>query len=118
MTTELSRGYVVPQDSDPLANLAQIVRDLGQKINDHVGVIAAGTVPVTLAASDFGDAVVNFPAGRFDNGPVVQLTSTNRAYFPIVVGNPTATQVTVRLQHRAGTSTSATVTVHWTAVEL
>jgi hypothetical protein len=116
MTTTTSRAYVLPEDSDPVADLALIVRNLGQKLNDHVGVLAAGTVVVPLAASDTGDAAVVFPVGRFDGAPVIQLTSTNRAYFPVVV-SPSASGCTARLQHRAGTSTTANVTVHWTAVE-
>lgn len=82
--------------------------------------VAAGTVDVTLTASTSGTASVTFPAGRFSQAPIVQLTKVDadagaQLTVPMVTAN-SSTGMTVALYATA--TQTVTVTVHWVAVQM
>ena len=78
---------------------------------------ASGTVTVSVKASAGGTATVMFPPGRFTAADVlnVQLTKANGGlakYIPYASGI-SATGMTVGLYSGDGSTTSASVVIHW-----
>lgn len=120
MPTTTGKGFRIPLDTDPAADGALAVRNLGTDINDTVGRHAAGSVNVNVTAAAQGDAAVAFPVGRFNVAPVLIPTVVgNNAYYAIrVASGLTTTGGNVRVCHRDGTSATATIQVDWVAVQL
>lgn len=119
MTSTTTLGFPMPDDSDPVADLALAVRNLAQKIDDNVGMVACGRGTVNLAAASNGDLNIVFPVGRFIGSgvPRVVANTGNRQYYAVVVGTPTNAGATVRVQHRADSSATVAVDVDWIAVK-
>lgn len=111
-----SRGFRYPLDADPVNDGALAVRNLANDVNNKVGVFASGTATVTVSASDSGNVIVTFPAGRFTTPPVVVVSSTTYGYYAWV-DSITATQCRVLLTHVNLTSGSITAAVKWIATQ-
>ena len=78
---------------------------------------ASGAVTVSVNASAGGTAAVTFPAGRFTAADTltVQLTKANSRlakYIPYATGI-SATGMTVGVYSGDGTTTTASVVIHW-----
>ena len=78
---------------------------------------ASGTVTVSVNASAGGTAAVTFPAGRFTAADVlnVQLTKANSglAKCTVYATGISATGMTVGVYSGDGTTTTASVVIHW-----
>ena len=78
---------------------------------------ASGTVTVSVKASAGGTATVAFPAGRFTAADVlnVQLTKANGglAKYTVYAAGISATGMTVGVYSGDGTTTTASVVIHW-----
>ena len=78
---------------------------------------ASGTVTVSVNASAGGTAAVTFPAGRFTAADVlnVQLTKANGglARYTVYATGISATGMTVGVYSGDGTTTTASVVIHW-----
>ena len=78
---------------------------------------ASGPVTVSVNASAGGTAAVTFPAGRFTAADVlnVQLTKANGglAKYTVYARGISATGMTVGVHSGAGTTTTASVVIHW-----
>ena len=83
---------------------------------------AAGTVTVTLTASNFGNATINFPAGRFTQAPLVMATlntsGVSMRKLRIQIGGITTTQANCVVSTGDGTNETVTVTVAWHALQM
>lgn len=83
---------------------------------------AAGTVSVTLTASNVGSATINFPAGRFTFAPLVFATlntsGVNMRKLRIQIGGSTTTSANLVVSTGDGSSETVTVTVAWHAVQM
>jgi hypothetical protein len=80
---------------------------------------AAGTVSITATASTTGTAVVNFPAGRFTVGPIFTAqTLGTSAWVAYTATGAGATTVTVGIRQVDNSAATATVTVHWQAIQM
>lgn len=117
MPSTTTRGFRYPLDSDPVSDGAAAVRNLADDVNSKVGAIARGTSTVTVTASTIGTAAVSFPAGRFTAAPAVVATGNNSSVWMAYVQAVTKDRFTLGVRQVQGTSTSATVSVHWIAVE-
>lgn len=120
MPTTTTLGFPIPNDSDPMADLALAVRNLAQYVDDNVGKVAIGQSTITVTAANTGDLVVNFPAGRFAAGQtprVVAQVADSSNNFMVHVPVISNTQMTLRAIHRdAASTTTTTVVVNWIAV--
>ena len=78
---------------------------------------ASGTVTVSVNASAGGTAAVTFPPGRFTAADVlnVQLTKANSrlAKYTVYATAISATGMTVGVYSGDGTTTTASVVIHW-----
>ena len=78
---------------------------------------ASGTVTVSVNASAGGTAAVTFPAGRFTAADAlnVQLTKANSrlAKYTVYATGISATGMTVGVYSGDGTTTTASVVIHW-----
>jgi len=83
---------------------------------------AAGTVSVVLSASNFGNATINFPAGRFSQAPLVMATlntsGVNQRKLRIQIGGITTTGANCVVSTGDGTNETVTVTVAWHALQM
>ena len=75
MGSVTSLGYPYPIGTDRVMDGDNAIQALAERINSHVGVLASGVVPVTIAtAGTVGTAAVTFPVGRFTVAPNVTVT--------------------------------------------
>lgn len=80
--------------------------------------MAAGVVTVTVTAATSAGAPVTFPAGRFTVAPRVSLEVVGSTFWVTSVSGKTATGMTATVRHADNNSTTNTVTVEWTAVQM
>lgn len=115
MPTTTTRGFRVPLDSDPVNDGAEATRNLGQDVNDKVGVFASGSIVINLAAAATGSAAIAFPAGRFSATPrIVATLRTSTTYVPSVTA-ASAAGATVNVRHVDSTAATTALTVDWIA---
>lgn len=85
--------------------------------------MAAGSVSVTATASNAGQVAVTLPAGRFTQAPIITCTIANttagvtQGYVARASGI-TATGFTAFVIRTDGASQTATMAVHWHAVQM
>jgi hypothetical protein len=84
--------------------------------------MAAGTVTVVVTAAATGTATVTFPSGRFTVAPIINITLTDPAtgsqkLVPRVT-SPTSGGFTATVFTGDASTTTATVVLHWTAVQM
>lgn len=116
MTGTTTLGYPYPEDSDPVADLALAVRNLAQKVDDNIGVVATGTATVAMGGTANATVAVVFPVGRFTSAPAVA-TGSNHGNYDAYVESVTASGFTMRCKHRTDANTSVNVPVYWIAVQ-
>lgn len=107
---EGSEGVLVPEDTDPLAQVAEWVR------NAVEGAMAArqhGRSVVNLAAAHTGSVAVTFPF-PFAEIPDVVCTPTNINYLCSISGIG-VNGFTINIRHYQLTTTTAGIAVHWHA---
>lgn len=111
------RGFPIPLDSDPVADGAAATRALGVAVNDRVGSLATGSVVINLAAASSGSAAVAFPAGRFSGAPKIVATVVGSTSFFASASTPDLDGSSITVRHFDNTAVTASVTVHWIAIE-
>lgn len=119
MPTTTGRGFRIPLDTDPVADGALAVRNLGTDVNDNIGRIAAGSVSVQLTNQSTNTATFNVPVGRFINnqGNITVTCSTIFAGYIANVTSISTTQIGVRITRLDGTNVTNSVPVHLIAVQ-
>lgn len=117
MPTTTTLGYPVPLDSDPVADGATATRNLGQAVDDKIGVAARGISTVVVTASTVGTLAVDFPVGRFTSAPAVVATGVGSSVWMAYIQAITASGFTLGVRQVQGTSTTANVAVNWIALE-
>jgi hypothetical protein len=119
--TTTTLGFRVPLDSDPVCDGAEATRNLGQDVDDFVGVLAAGTINITLTAVTFNSAAITFPVGRFASAPIVvaSLASAPGGSNKLTArcSGVTAAGATLFVYSADGTNATATVAVNWIAIK-
>ena len=107
--------YWLPYDGTSPAQAAQIVA-----LQTQISALerkASGTVTVSVNASAGGTAAVTFPPGRFTAADMlnVQLTkaSGGLAKYTVYATAISATRMTVGVYSGDGTTTTASVIIHW-----
>lgn len=116
MPSDTGAQHSIPYmvDGDPLADVADIMQSLAQRVETLLPI--NGTKVVAVAASSTGTAAVVFPVGRFSVAPHVMVAAQAGATPYIVsVSAITAAGCNVNVRHCDGTSATANVTVGWTA---
>lgn len=119
MATTTQLGFPIPEDTDPLADIALAVRTLAQYVDDNIGKVYVGSSVIPVNNANTGDLLVNIPAGKFSAAPkvVAQVADTSNGWMVHVI-SATATVITLRAINRdAGTVGTANVTAHWIAVQ-
>lgn len=114
MSTTTTLGFRVPEDTDPVADGALAVRNLGQDVDDKVGVFASGQATIHVAAAPDGSDTITFPAGRFGSAPHVVCTARGDLYFARP-GVTTNADVVIKVIRRDGSSATTDVDVDWIA---
>ena len=115
MPSSTALGFRVPDDSDPFADGATATRNLGEDVNDKVGLLASGSVVVSLVAAATGTAAVVFPVGRFAAAPRVVATPQASTLYAASVSAVTAAGCNITLRHLDSTVGTVDVTVSWIA---
>lgn len=114
-----ARGFPYPVGTDRVMDGDNAIQALAQAVNDKLGNLAIGQLPITPSAADTATTVaVTFPAGRFVNAPVV---------FAVPNSSVSAAGVIIRCWAAAPSTTGCTVgisrsnvvatTVTWLAVD-
>lgn len=114
-------GMAARDDASTLEQVGNLAVDALAKASKSGGPFAeaAGTATVTVSGAAFGTEAVLFPAGKFTVAPIVEVTAANSSVWSgYVSGGLSDAGVTVGVRHLNDTSTSATVTVHWRAVQM
>lgn len=122
--TNPTNGLPYPLDTDPPdvpADIQALVAALAA-----AGIparVAAGTATINIAGSASGSVNVTFPVGRFTAAPFgfavnAGGTGANVQFYVVLQAPPTTSGMNVQAYHRAGSPTTATITVHWFAVQL
>lgn len=99
-------------------------QDLNDNLNPNTATnvpyaIAAGTATVNIANTVTGEAVVTFPAGRFNRAPLLYaIISDSWKRYWIRAASTSATSGTISLYGTVGSTVTDTVTVRWVAVQM
>jgi len=115
MPSDTGAPHTIPYmvDGDPLADVADIMRTLAERVEERLG--QRGRVDVNVAAASVGSVVVVFPIA-FAAPPIVQVTTQTNTLMLATVEAITATQMTVGVRHVNGTNVTGTYNVGWLAV--
>ena len=115
MPSDTGAPHTIPYmvDGDPLADVADIMRTLAERVEERLG--QRGTVAVAVAAASLGSVVVTFPIA-FAAAPIVQVTTQNNTLMLATVESITATQMTVGVRHINATNVTGSYTVGWLAL--
>lgn len=105
-------GLPTMLDSDPLATVAQAIRDLAGDLDDLLPY--ADSVTVNIAAANNATQAVVFPVGRFSSPPKVVATSLSSNWFAFV-SNVTAAGCNVGVRQWNGTASTTSVACHFVA---
>lgn len=115
MPSDTGAPHEVPYmvDGDPLADVADIMRTLAERVEAITPV--RGTATINLAAAASGSVAVVFPV-TFATAPIVTATVIRGNHFYIVSADAVTTAgMTLRVQHANSTSFTTAVVVNWSA---
>lgn len=116
------KGYPYPVGTDRVRDGDDVIHALADKLDATVPyAMAAGSTAIAVTNAPSGTTTVTFPAGRFTQPPLVVATvvgSSSPNFFAGVNPAPTAAGMTVRCTHVELSNTTATVTVHWIAIQM
>ena len=116
MPATTTQGFPYPLPTDPIADGADAIKALAQKIDDIVGTFAAGTIAIQGTGATSASAPITFPAGRFTVAPVVVATVTVGAVASVTA--VTAAGATVGVKRTDDAAFSSTFNVYWIAVQV
>lgn len=114
-------GLAARDTESVLEQVGNLAVDAMAKASRSPGLFAEaeGTVDVSVSASTVGTAAVSFPTDRFTSAPHVYLSVVGSSvWMPYQSTAPTTSGVTVGVRQVQGTSTTATVTVRWSARQM
>jgi hypothetical protein len=84
--------------------------------------MAAGTVSISLSGTSIGSTSVTFPSGRFTQAPIISIAMASAAggsqKFVPRFTNISTTGATAFIYTGDSTTSTANVTIHWTAVQI
>lgn len=112
-----TNGYPYPESTDPVAQGANAIKALAQKIESNLAAAAAGRTPISLSNASSGSATVTFPSGRFKSAPAVAATCESSSFFA-AVSSVSATSMTLWLRRYEDSPTTQTLQVDWVARSL
>lgn len=120
-------GLPYPLGTDPVSDGDDAIKNLAARLDGSTGnvasvpyAMAAGQSNISIAAATQGQVAITFPAGRFSQAPVVQMSiqsagTTNIYELRMTVPPNTAGFTAVANLAAAG---SVTIPVGWVAVQM
>lgn len=115
MSANTAKGYPYPVGTDRVMDGDNDIQALASAVDTKAGLLASGTVVITLTAAQVQNAVlVTFPASRFTVAPAVAAVTDNSAFFCCAVG-VTATSYNLYAVSRSGTGVAGSPKCSWIA---